>query len=102
MQFARMATATSTARRQILVPAGFLAAVLLLLGIVPSLVFWRIVAVGDQLANDTGALSASVEEITRLMVDQETGLRGYALTGDHRFLEPYETAGRELEPRWWM
>jgi len=27
------------------------------------------------------------------MVDQETGVRGYLITGDERFLEPYHRGG---------
>ena len=36
-----------------------------------------------------GQLRASSDLLTA-MLDQETGLRGYALTGDKAFLEPYE------------
>ena len=34
--------------------------------------------------------------IEKLVVDQETGLRGYQTTGDRRFLEPFREAGRQL------
>ena len=37
-----------------------------------------------------GQLRASSDLLTA-MLDQETGLRGYALTGDKEFLEPYES-----------
>ncbi|MFY0582024.1 sensor histidine kinase [Cystobacter fuscus] len=49
-----------------------------------------------------GAARHSQETLTRLerarqlLVDRETGLRGYLLTGKPVFLEPYQTAGREL------
>ena len=33
----------------------------------------------------------------KLIVDEETGLRGYQTTGDARFLEPYTKAERELD-----
>ena len=36
--------------------------------------------------------------IERLMVDMETGLRGYQLRGDHQFLEPYSRAQPRVEP----
>ena len=36
-------------------------------------------------------------QLERLVVDLETGLRGYMLTGDREFLEPY-TAGRRRIP----
>ena len=31
-------------------------------------------------------------QLMRYMVDMETGVRGYHLTGDKTFLEPYEAA----------
>src|ERR1019366_2930802 len=37
------------------------------------------------------------EQLLRLMVDLETGKRGYLLTGDRSFLAPYEQARRELD-----
>ncbi len=42
-------------------------------------------------------LADDAEQLLRLMVDLETGKRGYLLTGDRSFLEPYEKARRELE-----
>jgi signal transduction histidine kinase len=45
---------------------------------------------------DPAALAAS--ELRTAMVDQETGLRGYALSRDRTFLDPYST-GREAEDR---
>jgi signal transduction histidine kinase len=43
--------------------------------------------------------STTLAELTRarlLFIDRETGLRGYLLTGDRRFLEPHERAARQL------
>src|SRR3954447_15064316 len=37
--------------------------------------------------------------LERLVVDLETGLRGYMLTDDRRFLEPYERARGQLDAR---
>jgi signal transduction histidine kinase/CHASE3 domain sensor protein len=42
-------------------------------------------------------LADDAEQLLRLMVDLETGKRGYLLTGDRSFLAPYEQARRELE-----
>jgi len=42
---------------------------------------------------------ARMNELTRLMVDEETGIRGYLLTGREEFLEPYHKADRELDSR---
>ena len=43
-----------------------------------------------------GQLRASNDLLTA-MLDQETGLRGYALTGDKAFLEPYVAGQRDFE-----
>jgi signal transduction histidine kinase len=43
--------------------------------------------------------SMTLAELTRarlLFIDRETGLRGYLLTGDRRFLEPHERAAQQL------
>src|SRR5262249_51363398 len=41
---------------------------------------------------------AQTRALEKLLVDQETGMRGYLLTGDDNFLEPYVQAGFTLEP----
>jgi PAS domain S-box-containing protein len=40
---------------------------------------------------------AAADRLERLVIDAETSQRGYILTGDEAFLEPYEAARRELE-----
>ena len=42
-------------------------------------------------------LADDAEQLLRLMVDLETGKRGYLLTNDRSFLAPYEQARREFE-----
>jgi CHASE3 domain sensor protein len=42
-------------------------------------------------------LADDAEQLLRLMVDLETGKRGYLLTGDRTFLSPYEQARKDLE-----
>ncbi|WNG43168.1 hypothetical protein F0U60_02935 [Archangium minus] len=37
-----------------------------------------------------------VERVRQLFIDRETGMRGYLLTGDPAFLEPYQAAGQQL------
>ncbi len=41
---------------------------------------------------------ARVTLISKLIIDQETGLRGFQVTGDARFLEPYRQADHDLDP----
>jgi PAS domain S-box-containing protein len=40
---------------------------------------------------------AELQRILSLHQDVETGQRGFVLTGDRRFLEPYEGAGRQID-----
>ena len=39
----------------------------------------------------------AVREVRLLLVNAETGQRGFLLTGEQRYLEPYERAARELD-----
>jgi PAS domain S-box-containing protein len=41
---------------------------------------------------------AHANNLVKLMVDEETGLRGYLLTGDRLFLDTYHKANRDLDP----
>ena len=42
------------------------------------------------------AMTAALGELTTVMVDAETGVRGYQLTGQAEFLEPFDRATTEL------
>ncbi len=46
--------------------------------------------------NTIDALSGAVLQGVKLRDDEETGLRGYLLTGRQRFLQPYDAARRAL------
>ena len=41
---------------------------------------------------------AHANNLVKLMVDEETGLRGFLLTRDATFLEPYQKATQQLDP----
>ena len=41
---------------------------------------------------------AHANELVKLMVDEETGLRGFLLTRDPNFLQPYREANQRLQP----
>ena len=41
---------------------------------------------------------AQANELVKLMVDEETGLRGFLITRDPVFLQPYREANQQLEP----
>ncbi len=47
----------------------------------------------------THALLAKLENLLSLTVDVETGARGYLVTGDDRYLEPYRAAVRLVDQR---
>jgi CHASE3 domain sensor protein len=47
--------------------------------------------------DDADLVIAHSNNLVRLMVDEETGLRGYLLTKDPVFLEPFQVADRKLD-----
>lgn len=69
--------------------AAGLVLVLLLIAIIPAFIFTRVRAVTDQGLRVTDALLISVGRIDALVLDQETGQRGYVITADEEFLAPY-------------
>jgi signal transduction histidine kinase len=77
--------------RAILLPVGLL---LLLAGILLWTVGNLIHAQED--ARHSQEALTRLERARQLLVDRETGLRGYLLTGKPVFLEPYQAAGRQL------
>jgi PAS domain S-box-containing protein len=78
--------------RQILVITVLLPLILLLL--LALVLAWQIQrTLREQRRIDhTDRITAQLNELERLVVDQETGLRGYQLTHDANALEPYQTA----------
>src|SRR6516164_10751040 len=51
----------------------------------------------DALLNRVEPAQAATLTLTTAMVDQETGIRGYELTGERRFLEPYNIGRRQQQ-----
>ena len=78
--------------RQILIITVLLPLVLLLL--LALVLAWQIQrTLREQRRIDhTDRITAQLNELERLVVDQETGLRGYQLTHDPTTLEPYQNA----------
>ena len=75
--------------RRLRVTLASLIALLLLSGVALAVALRRADdATSDQVKRTVPARLAASQLLTSL-VDQETGLRGYALTGDRTFLEPY-------------
>jgi PAS domain S-box-containing protein len=82
--------------RKILVTTLLLPLILLLL--LALVLAWQIErTLGEQQRIDhTDRITALLNEMERLVVDQETGLRGYQLTHDPTTLEPYQAAEGSL------
>jgi len=70
----------------VLAIAAVLAAVATAAGIV---MLHRTNDVTDHLVNRIDPAQAAAYQLQATLVDQETGVRGYALTADHQFLAPY-------------
>ncbi|MGC2398176.1 MAG: CHASE3 domain-containing protein [Acidobacteriaceae bacterium] len=78
--------------RQILIVTVLLPLVLLLL--LALVLAWQIERTLEEQRriDHTDRITAQLNDLERLVVDQETGLRGYQLTRDSTTLEPYQTA----------
>ncbi|GAA1914120.1 SpoIIE family protein phosphatase [Streptantibioticus ferralitis] len=65
-----------------------------LIGLAFTLVLWSIVGLGESTASERHTHTALTQARTAegLIVDLETGQRGFVITGQNQFLEPWETA----------
>ena len=59
-----------------------------------SIVRMREAAEATRWNNHTHEVLAAANAVGAAMVDQETGVRGFLIAGDDRFLEPYEAGGK--------
>jgi len=79
---------------------GTVALPVIALALVAGLLTWQLARMTE--ANSQVAHSDHVIDETNrtlgLLVDMETGLRGYLLTADRLFLEPYQIGSRDLDP----
>ncbi|HEX8536215.1 MAG TPA: CHASE3 domain-containing protein [Cystobacter sp.] len=77
--------------RAILLPVGLL---LLLAGIL----LWTVgnLIQAQERARHSQESLTRLERVRQLLIDRETGVRGYLLTGEPVFLEPYQSAGQRL------
>ncbi|MBD5655069.1 MAG: CHASE3 domain-containing protein, partial [Candidatus Eremiobacteraeota bacterium] len=70
---------------------------LVLLIVIPALAFagWRVYAsnaTASRFQHDIRVSQIARARVFRLQLDEETGVRGYAATGDRSLLDPYEKA----------
>ena len=71
----------------------------LALALLTSLVVFRIVSTYDRdfaRVNETSRTSAQLSTLIKTVIDAETGQRGFAITGDRAFLEPYLSSTTEF------
>ncbi|MEU8972144.1 SpoIIE family protein phosphatase [Streptomyces monashensis] len=66
----------------------------LLIGLAFTMLLWSIIGLGESTAADRHAQAALAQARTveGLIVDLETGQRGFVITGEKQFLEPWQTA----------
>lgn len=74
--------------------------IVVLLGVVPTLISFRALGIGDDLITKIRPLIDSSSHVSTLMSDQETGQRGYILTSKEQFLEPYNAGRGDLAKLW--
>lgn len=89
---------TWSLRARVTALAGTTAALLAVLAVSAALLATANLDQLDVVLNKTGVLRLSGEQLGMALVDQETGVRGYVLSGDSADLSPYRT-GREAEER---
>jgi signal transduction histidine kinase len=84
-------------RRRVRVASAIAVVVAVLLAAAGTIAFASLLEARDALVDraDPGLQDAS--ELLAAMVDQETGLRAYVLSGDETFLEPYEQGAGAAE-----
>jgi PAS domain S-box-containing protein len=74
---------------------------ILLLILMAGFLVWQIVAATEaQVALDhSDQVTAQLQELQNLFIDQETGLRGFQLTGDPLMLDPWKAAAGPIQIR---
>lgn len=62
---------------------------------------WQILATSraQQMLDASDRITAQIVELQNLFIDQETGLRGYQLTGDPSMLAPWHAASAPIQAR---
>src|SRR5450631_3942266 len=81
-------------RRPLVFPLAIAAAVTMM--VISEASYWR----STRMLNDLGTIAiarASVQGLERSILEAETGQRGYLLTGRKEYLDPYDTAIRQVD-----
>lgn len=71
-----------------------------LVALVAGIFLWQIsrLLAAAQWVDHTNQVIAQAYELQKLLVDMETGVRGYLVAGNPSFLEPYERALPQVDP----
>jgi PAS domain S-box-containing protein len=74
---------------------------LILLLLMAGFLVWQILAAtwAQRAIDHSDQISAQLQELQNLFIDQETGLRGFQLTGDAVMLEPWKAAAGPIQAR---
>jgi len=87
----------SNIRSQILAGYMFVLALLITISAVLLFTFQGLVDDFDDLVNRNQPILQNISLLERLMVDMETGVRGFLITGNDEFLEPYDNARERFD-----
>ncbi|HEY9662991.1 MAG TPA: CHASE3 domain-containing protein, partial [Allocoleopsis sp.] len=75
---------------------GSIFCVMVVLGVISKLTTLKLISSSEWVAH-TYQVEASLTDIENLLVDAETGQRGYLLTQESQFLEPYNAASQDFD-----
>jgi signal transduction histidine kinase len=87
----------STLRRRLAVTFATLAALVVLGVTLAVVVSLRLVSAQDRVVETIFNGASASADLSQALVDQETGFRGFALTGDEQFLQPYTDGVKRAE-----
>jgi PAS domain S-box-containing protein len=73
---------------------------LILMALLAALFLWQISRLlsAAQAVEQTDAVISQANVTQKLLLDLETGMRGYLITGKPEFLEPYNSASQQINP----
>src|SRR5215510_93373 len=87
-----------TIEKRIMAGAGLVLAILLINALVSYRVTRRLID-NERLVGRTHEVLSELEDVMSTMDDAETGERGYLLTGEKSYLEPYQSAVSAIHAR---
>jgi CHASE3 domain sensor protein len=86
-----------SARTVVRVAALLVAALSVVVGILLAVTAVQVTSAQHQIEDELNPARVELSTVLALYIDQETGQRGYILTGNDDFLEPYDAAGPQIE-----